>query len=130
GRVAEALDDYRAAIAVWDEQGRSGDLSYLEYAELVYEARDEPSYGHALAVLQRYAREDGFPMNVYRERRVWARLASAIGDRATAQLRAREALEQSLRTESPYQKHRRLGLVTSIPADEIAELEALAADVV
>ncbi|HEX8904722.1 MAG TPA: hypothetical protein VF771_07775, partial [Longimicrobiaceae bacterium] len=80
--------------------------------------------------LAEFAREEPFPAQRYRGAAARAMIADRRGDRAAARTWARAALAAAAETEtdSPFPRHRGLGLVRAADPEVFARLRELAAE--
>lgn len=126
GRSSEALDAYRAALSARrDAPGWQHD-AHLGFAELVIALGRHDLYGEALVALDEFADEGPFPVQRYSSAASRALIAAHLGDHASAAAWARRAIAAADQSESPFPRHRDLGLVKSVDPERHRRVELLA----
>ena len=126
GRPEEALEAYRCAFEAQRREPNWRNSAYLGFGELVIALRRRELMHEASAVLDEFGGDEVFPIDRYRAGAIRALIAEEQGSQATAREWARSALTAAAATESPFRRHRKLGLVRSIEPEVFEHLKRLA----
>ena len=110
-RLTEAAHHYELAMRASENVEARADLGLVE---VILEAKWSDRYGEAREVLLKSdASRDPFPATRFRWNLAAARLASRRGEETDARELARIALRCLDETESPFPRHRKLGLASA-----------------
>jgi tetratricopeptide (TPR) repeat protein len=126
GRPDDALDAYRQSFEVRRRVPNWANDAHLGFGGLVVALKRDDLYDSALAALNEFALDLTFPVDRYRAATIRALIADERGDASTAREWARRALEAAAKVESPFARHRKLGLVRSVEPDVYERLKRLA----
>ena len=126
GRHDEALAAFQSSLAAERRFPYSKCDAYLDYADLVVQAQRTELYKDALAEINKREPGGPFPIQQYRIGVAKAFLCEALGRMAEARDAALRAIAASGETQSPFQYHRDLGIVTQIDDGVQARLWRLA----
>lgn len=127
GRSEEAIAALREAIEAQRAHPNIHTHAHLDYAELVLSLRREELYETAWSLLDEFGYESPFPADRYRIAAVWAQFLEYRGDLTAAARWAEKAVSAAGLRESPFARHRCLGLVGDIDPDIWSRLTRLAA---
>lgn len=111
GRPGDALQAYRAALDAQRTAPNWRTDAHLGFGELVVALRRAELYEEALAALEEFGDNDPFPAQQYSQAVTRALIAESRSELAEARRWARVALEAAASRESPFRRHKGLGLV-------------------
>jgi tetratricopeptide (TPR) repeat protein len=127
GRHTEALDAYEASFQAQRQAPNWKTTAYLDFGELVLGLSRKDLYPQAVALLDEFGGDEVFPVSQYRYATIRALTSEAAGNYADAQEYARRALAAAAKQETPFPRHRKLGLVQFVDPEVMARLRALCA---
>jgi len=127
GRYSEALAAYQASFEAQRQAPHFKTEAYLDFGELVLGLKRQDLYPQAVALLNEFGGDELFPASQYRHATIRALTYEAVGDRRRAREHAERALAAAAKQESPFARHRKLGLVRFVDPEVIARLRALCA---
>jgi tetratricopeptide (TPR) repeat protein len=128
GRSAEALDAYRSALRVRREAPNWGNDAHLDFGELVVALDRIELYDEVLRALDEFGGHEPFPAQQYSGATTRALIADRRADSLAAARWARMALAAARRTESPFPRHKHLGLVRYTDPEVYIRLRMLAGE--
>ncbi|HEX6964245.1 MAG TPA: hypothetical protein VF166_00515 [Gemmatimonadaceae bacterium] len=128
GRPAEALDAYRDALRARRAAPNIGNDAHLAFGELVVALGRAELYDEVLAALDEFGGSEPFPAQRYSAATTRALIADHQGDAAAAAQWARIALTAASKTESPFPRHKQIGLVQFTDPEVYMRLRALAGE--
>jgi tetratricopeptide (TPR) repeat protein len=126
GRVGEAIDAFRAALAAQRAHPFVRDYSHLDFAGLVLACRRSDLYPEVLAAFTEFGGNERLPIEQYRFHGARALMLDEMGNRDEAREAALAALEASRQVHSSFHKHPTEGLVTDPDPSVQERLSAIA----
>jgi hypothetical protein len=124
--VSAAMQAFRAALAA---ERQSHDIKTNTFAEYPYQVAVRgitSEYGQALQTLRDSSGHLAFPVLRFKWNAAFALITAAQGNLVTARAHATAALSSAEETESGFQYHQELGLVTKNFRGVVEKLRALA----
>jgi tetratricopeptide (TPR) repeat protein len=128
GQPIEALAAYRDALEARRKAPNWRNDAHLAFGELVVALGRRDLYDEVLGVLNEVGDPGPFPSQQYSAAATRALIADALHDHSAAAHWAALAITSANRTESPFRRHRTLGVVTSVEPQVYARLQVLAGD--
>ena len=127
GRLPEAIEAFRASMSAQRTLRSIASNAHLDFGELVCALQRTDLYEEVAEAIAEFGAGTPFPVHRYKYAAVRAVLAEARGEFPAATEHAREALAAAAATESPFRRHRSLGLVQFVDPLLLERLRALAA---
>ena len=126
GRHREALEAYEAAIVAQRAEPNVHSGIPVEYAELVVTLRRTDLYARVEGLLDEFPQAPGpqFPVGDYSHSVVRAFLAAEREEWTKVRDYAKKALAAAAKTQAPFRHHRKVGLVSFVDPEVLAQLRA------
>lgn len=122
GRIDEAIDSYKAALAREAQFPNLLTPAYLDLPYLIAVRRVRGEYDSALQLLEKHRSRLMFPIDHFRWHTALALMAADVGQTALAKKEAADALSAAALDHSGFRYHPTLGLVTEKYDELIGEL--------
>lgn len=127
GRVNEAIESYKAALAREAKFPNLQTLTYLDLPYLIATRGIREKYDDAINLLEKHkarlASPTAFPVDHFRWHAAYALIASEANDAAGAKVHAQSALEAAALDHSGFRYHPTVGLVTKQHDEVIQKLK-------
>lgn len=122
-----AVDAFREAFGARRRLPNVQTSAHLDFALFAVRHRRTDLYAEAWAVLDEFASGEPFPANQFKLAGARAMIAHWRGERGLARRYAVDALNAAAAPESPFPRHRALGLVHNPDTKLLADLHEIAA---